>query len=784
MSDTETARAAYPAATVTGYPRIGPNRELKRALEALWSGKISAGEFETAARSLRLETYRRLAELGLNQPYALPADFAAYDQVLETAAAVGVLGGSAEDLDWEEYFALARGTDDRPALEMTKWFDTNYHYLVPEIGPDTVFTPRPQRVTALVEEAASAGHTVRPVLVGPVTLLALSKAAEDHPNFQPLNRLDDLVKNYAAVLAALAEAGVEWVQLDEPALVADFDAADDAELAGLAQSAYRTLLSAAVGEKRPQIAITASYGSLRAGLDALASAAPEALIVDISKPTLEADPDYISRITAAVPQQTHLVAGIIDGRNIWAADLTSQLETLRGFDRPVSVSTSTSLLHVPYTLEGEVNLPVDVAGWLSFAEEKVTEVEALAEALATGNTQSREVAFARAARAQRTRAESGRTHSAEVRKRTAALPAEVSRGDVDERRAAQKARLGLPDLPTTTIGSFPQTDDVRKARAAFRAGRIDEAEYTDTMRAEIKRVVDLQEDIGLDVIVHGEPERNDMVQYFAENLEGFATTANGWVQSYGSRCTRPPILFGDVSRAEPITVPWSTYAASLTDKPVKGMLTGPVTILAWSFVRDDEPLSVPADQIARALADEVSDLEDAGIPIIQIDEPALRELLPLREDRRAEYLRWAVRAFRLCAVDARVDTQIHTHLCYSEFGQVITAIQALDADVTSIEAARSRMELLDALDEGFHAEIGPGVWDIHSPRVPSMAELEDLLGAALKSIGPDRLWVNPDCGLKTRGYRETEASLRNLVHARAALLSRRESAGEAVAAHV
>ncbi|MYM20969.1 5-methyltetrahydropteroyltriglutamate--homocysteine S-methyltransferase [Brevibacterium sp. 5221] len=755
-------RTPFPRATIAGYPRIGPERELKRALEAHWADRITAGELDSAAHSLRLDAYRRLQELGLREDWAIPLDFALYDHVLETALTVGLLGGEAAHIDHGEYFALARGTQERQPLEMTKWFDTNYHYLVPEVADAAPLRPRPERLVALVAEARDAGVLARPVLVGPVTLLALSKAAPGAG--RPLDRLPELVAAYARVLAALHEAGVAWVQLDEPALVADLDAAPDAELAGLAEDAYRTLLGA---QDRPQVLVGAPYGTLRAGLGALASAAPEALAVDLSPAVLAQDPDYPRRLGREVPARTRLVAGCIDGRNVWTAELRGGLEVLatlgRGAD--VSVTTSTSLLHVPYTLAAETGLPVDVAGWLSFAAEKVIEVEALAAALAAGDPAVRAEAFARSDRARRTRAASGRTHDAAVRARTAGLPARVEREPLAQRRAAQE-RLGLPELPTTTIGSFPQTPEIRRARADVRAGRIGEEEYAALMREEIARVVRLQEQLGLDVVVHGEPERNDMVQYFAEHLEGFTTTARGWVQSYGSRCTRPPILFGDVSRPAPITVPWSQYAAGLTDRPVKGMLTGPVTILAWSFVRDDEPLSVPAAQLGVALGDEVADLERAGIPIVQVDEPALRELLPLRADARAAYLEWAVRAFRLVAFDAAAATQIHTHLCYSEFGQILTAIEALDADVTSIEAARSRMELLGELEEGFESQLGPGIYDIHSPRVPGVDELAELLRAALTRVPAGRLWVNPDCGLKTRGYAEVEAALRNLVAAR------------------
>lgn len=746
--------SSFPKVTIEGYPRIGANRELKKALEGYWAGRISAEDFTSAAHSLRLNNYHRLQDLGLNEDYAIPADVAYYDQVLETALTVGLIGGGEVSLD--EEFALARGNSERAPLEMTKWFDTNYHYLVPEVGTDAL-TPRPQRILNIVEEAREADVVVRPYLVGPVTLLALAKAAEGAG--EPLERLDEVVDAYAEILTELARAGVDWVQLAEPALVADLGPGDE-KLAELAEKAHRRLLEPAVGEERPNVLITTPYGSLRAGLKALANAAPEALHVDLAPGTLANDEDYVARINETVGKDIHLVAGLIDGRNVWAADLAERDQVLKSFaGREVSVSTSVSLLHVPHTLAAEEDLPVDVVSWLAFADEKIAE----AVALANGD----EEAVARSQRAVRTRRESERTRVAAVQERTAALPdGQVERKpDFAGRREAQEA-LGLPTLPTTTIGSFPQTKEIRTSRADHRKGKLSDEQYTEALKKEIADVVRFQEDLGLDVLVHGEAERNDMVQYFAELLDGFVATQNGWVQSYGSRCTRPPIVVGDVSRPKAMTVEWAKYAQSLSDKPVKGMLTGPVTILAWSFVRDDVPLAVSADQIALALADEVRDLEEAGISVIQIDEPALRELLPLREDDRPAYLDWSIRSFRLVALDAKPTTQIHTHLCYSEFGQIIDAVAALDADVTSIEAARSKMELLVDLNDNFHSQIGPGIWDIHSPRVPSVDELEELITAALKHVPAERLWVNPDCGLKTRGYEETEASLKNLVEAR------------------
>lgn len=747
--------APFPKATIEGYPRVGANRELKRALEAYWSGKIDTETFESAAHSLRLDTFARLRDLGLNEDYAIPADVAYYDHVLETALTVGVVQG--ETLDDE--FRLARGNADSAPLEMTKWFDTNYHYIVPEIADDQTFNARPQRVLKIVEEARNAGHAVRPVLVGPVTLLALSKQA-DGSSTQPLEHLDAVVDSYISVLEQLHAAGVEWVQLNEPALVADLAAADDAALAQALLSAYRRILAA---EKRPQVYLTTPYGSVRKGLDAVNELQPEAVQVDLSVGTLALDPSYLERVAGL---KSHLSAGLVDGRNVWAAnlrDLRAKLETLPG----ASVTTSVSLQHVPHTVEAETSLPIDVANWFSFANEKVREVVALS----AGPLAAPE-AYAQADRAVRTRAESARTHNETVQNRTAQLPeGEVQRQPLfAERNAAQKA-LGLPLLPSTTIGSFPQTQEIRAARAAHRKGTLSDAAYVDALRDEVKQVIELQERLGLDVLVHGEPERNDMVQYFAELLDGFVVTENGWVQSYGSRCTRPPIVVGDISRPQAMTVEWARYAQSLSEKHVKGMLTGPVTILAWSFVRDDVHQSVSADQLGVALADEVRDLEEAGIDIIQIDEPALRELLPLREQDRKAYLDWAVRSFRLVALEAKPTTQIHTHLCYSEFGQIIDAVAGLDADVTSIEAARSRMELLEDIDDKFHSEIGPGIYDIHSPRIPSVAEMAELIRAALRNAPVERLWINPDCGLKTRGYDETEASLRNMVLAREEVLS-------------
>ncbi len=764
----------FPSATILGYPRIGPRRELKRAVESFWAGRTGADELRTTAADLRAGTRTRLTGLGLGTDDAsVPSDFTFYDQVLSAASHVGAIPTRFADLrdangalDLAGHFTVARGEGERAPLEMTKWFDSNYHYLVPEIGPDTTFdlveTPSVKAFT----EGKDAGVITRPVIVGPVTFLLLSKAAEDAPEgFDPLSKLDELTAVYSRWLAAFAQAGAPWVQLDESALVSDSWGASREELDAAVARTYATLTAAT---ERPSLFVATSYHGLGDAFGALAASGVEAIGLDLVKGEIPAgvgDAD-LSGVT--------LVAGVVDGHNVWRTDLDAayaKVQALRaaaGEGVDVAVSTSTSLFHVPHTVTDEPDLPEQLRTWLAFADEKVTEVQALA-----AGPQAASAAFeaSRAAASDRAGAPGVRVDS--VRARLAQLDAAAfARADYDTRVAAQRAELNLPALPTTTIGSFPQTSDVRKARAAFARGDITEEQYVERMKAEIDRVIGLQEELGLDVLVHGEPERNDMVQYFAENLDGFEVTKNGWVQSYGSRCTRPSILWGDVSRPAPITIPWSSYAASRTDKPVKGMLTGPVTILAWSFVRDDQPLVDTANQVALALRDEIADLESAGIGVIQVDEPALRELLPLRTSEHADYLDWSVNSFRLATAGAKDATQVHTHLCYSEFGEVIGAIDGLDADVTSIEAARSKMEIVpDIKASGFGRGIGPGVYDIHSPRVPSTEEVTGLLQTALADVDAAQLWVNPDCGLKTRGYAETTESLRHLVQAATAVRS-------------
>ncbi len=758
----------FPLGTILGYPRIGRRRELKRAVEGYWSGRLGEAELEAEAARLRAGVRARLAQLGLGPPdSSIPESFSFYDQVLDLAVTVGAIPARFDDLRSSDgsiplstVFAVARGDEQRAPLEMTKWFDTNYHYLVPEIGPETRFALSSDRLAAQVREARADGYTTRPVIVGPVTFLALAKGSDDAPEgYRPLDRLGDLLPVYERLLAGLRDAGAEWVQLDEPALVSQSLGFSDAELADAATVAYSRLGAAG---SRPSLLVAAGYAQLSpAAWRALAASPVEAIAIDLRRGS-------IPEAVAGLETKT-VVGGVIDGRNVWRGDLGDAWNVLDGLrslgSAAIAAGTSTSLQHVPHDVADEPDLDPRLASWLAFADQKTAQVVALARGLADGPDAIRtELAEAAAALADRRSAPGVRDGA--VRDRVAELSADDrTRPDDTERERAQRS-LDLPALPTTTIGSFPQTDEIRRARARHARGELDAEGYEAFLKDEIRRVVALQEQLGLDVLVHGEPERNDMVQYFAEQLDGFAVTRNGWVQSYGSRATRPSILWGDVSRRAPMTVAWSVFAQSLTDKHVKGMLTGPVTILAWSFVRDDQPLSETADQVALALRDEISDLEGAGIRIIQVDEPALRELLPLKGAAQRGYLDWSVGSFRLATGGARAATQVHTHLCYSEFDVVIDAIAALDADVTSIEAARSRGEVIEQVAAaGFAHGIGPGVYDIHSPRVPSTDDVADLLTRAAAALPLRNVWVNPDCGLKTRGYDETVASLRNVVGA-------------------
>ncbi|HEY0227042.1 MAG TPA: 5-methyltetrahydropteroyltriglutamate--homocysteine S-methyltransferase, partial [Mycobacterium sp.] len=741
-------------ATVVGSPRIGPKRELKRATEGYWAGRTSRSDLESVAATLRRDTWASLAAAGLD---SVPVNtFSYYDQVLDTAVMLGALPARAAQVpdELDRYFAAARGNSDVAPLEMTKWFDTNYHYIVPEIEPATTFSLNPAKVLSELKEALEQGIPARPVVVGPVTFLLLSKAVNG--GGAPIDRLQELVPIYSELLSLLADNGAQWVQLDEPALVTDISP----DAPALAEAVYNALGKVA---NRPAIYVATYFGDPGASLAGLARTPIEAIGVDL---VYGAD-----TAIAAVPELAGktLVAGVVDGRNVWRTDLQAalgKLATLLGSAAHVAVSTSCSTLHVPYSLGPETDLDDALRSWLAFGHEKVAEVVTLARALHDGrDAVADEIAASNAAVASRKK--DPRLNNDQLRARIDSIVATgTHRGDAADRRTRQDERLHLPPLPTTTIGSFPQTVEIRKARAALVADEIDDAEYKRRMKQEIADVIKLQEELGLDVLVHGEPERNDMVQYFAEQLDGFFATKNGWVQSYGSRCVRPPVLYGDVIRQHPMTVEWAKYAQSLTDKPVKGMLTGPVTILAWSFVRDDQPLADTANQVALAIRDETVDLQSAGIAVIQVDEPALRELLPLRRADQDAYLQWAVGSFRLATSGVDDSTQIHTHLCYSEFGEVIGAIADLDADVTSIEAARSHMEVLDDLNSvGFANSVGPGVYDIHSPRVPSEQEIKDRIEEMLRYLKPEQLWIDPDCGLKTRQWKETKEALANMVKA-------------------
>ncbi|MFF8644376.1 5-methyltetrahydropteroyltriglutamate--homocysteine S-methyltransferase [Streptomyces sp. NPDC015345] len=760
---TTKSAATAARATVYGYPRQGQKRELKKAIEGYWKGRVTADALHSTAAELRRTHWQHLSGAGLHE--VPTGDFSYYDHVLDTTVMVGAVperhraAVEADALDG--YFAMARGTQDVAPLEMTKWFDTNYHYLVPELGPDTVFTADARKQVAELKEALALGLSARPVLVGPVTYLLLAKPAPGvAADFDPLTLLDRLLPVYTEVLADLRAAGAEWVQLDEPTLVQD---RTPAEL-NAATRAYRDLGGLA---DRPKLLVATYFDRLGEALPVLAKAPVEGLALDFTGPAAA----NLEALAAAggLPGK-RLVAGVVDGRNIWSNDLEkslSTLGTLLGLADRVDVSASCSLLHVPLDAAAEKDIDPHILRWLAFARQKTAEIVTLAAGLSQGTDAiTGRLTANRAVLA--SRANSPITRDPAVRSRAAAV------SDADARRsqpyagraAAQRSRLGLPLLPTTTIGSFPQTTELRAARADLRAAVIDAAGYEERIKAEIQEVISYQEKAGLDVLVHGEPERNDMVQYFAEQLTGYLATQHGWVQSYGTRYVRPPILAGDISRPEAMTVRWTTYAQSLTSRPVKGMLTGPVTMLAWSFVRDDQPLGETARQVALALRDEVADLEAAGTAVIQVDEPALRETLPLRAADHPAYLAWATEAFRLTTGGVRPDTQIHTHMCYAEFGDIVQAIDDLDADVISLEAARSHMQVAHELaSHGYPREAGPGVWDIHSPRVPSAEEAAALLRTGLEAIPADRLWVNPDCGLKTRAWPETRASLENLVAA-------------------
>ncbi|MAM59622.1 MAG: 5-methyltetrahydropteroyltriglutamate--homocysteine S-methyltransferase [Salinicola sp.] len=745
-----------------GYPRIGAHRELKKAVEAYWKGELDRDGLEREGARLRRAHWQDQIDAGLD--FVTVGDFAFYDQVLNASVLIGAVpprfGGIDGEVDLDTSFRMARGRapsgEPAAACEMTKYFDTNYHYLVPELYRGQTFRIASERLFEEVAEARAEGHPVKVALTGPVTWLWLSKAKSD--GLERLSLLDDLVATYDEILGRLASAGVEWVQLDEPALVQDLPG----EWQGAFESAYHKLQSTPV-----KLLVATYFGGLGDNLGLAVSLPVEGLHVDVVRA-----PQQLNAVLDRLPPYKVLSVGAIDGRNIWRADLArlaGELEDAKARlgDR-LWLAPSCSLLHVPVDLDNETRLDPELKSWLAFARQKLGEVVTLAHVLDGTETETDRQRVEDASRALSARRESRRIHKPRVAERLARVgAADTRRANVYPIRAtAQRERLALPLFPTTTIGSFPQTQEIRAARRDFKKGILDVADYEASMREEIARVVERQAQLGLDVPVHGEAERNDMVEYFGEQLDGFAFTQNGWVQSYGSRCVKPPVIFGDVERPEAMTVRWSEYAQSLTDKPMKGMLTGPVTILQWSFVRDDQPRAKTCRQIALALRDEVADLERAGIAIIQIDEPALREGLPLRQAEWQAYLDWAVECFQLSAAVAADETQIHTHMCYAEFNDIIGAIAAMDADVITIETSRSDMELLDAFQHfDYPNEIGPGVYDIHSPNIPERAWMVDLMAKAAEKIPPERLWVNPDCGLKTRGWAEVEPALANMVEA-------------------
>tara|TARA_R110000824_G_scaffold50961_6_gene142410 strand:- start:78919 stop:81216 length:2298 start_codon:yes stop_codon:yes gene_type:complete len=758
---------------ILGYPRIGAQRELKKATEVYWKGECTRSELESTGRELRLRHWQAQQDAGLD--FVSVGDFAFYDQVLNVSVALGavparfnaqheVAGG---DIDLDTTFRMARGRapsgEPAAACEMTKYFDTNYHYLVPELHEGQTFNLASNRLFDEVDEALRAGFTPKVTLTGPLTWLWLGKTKGG--DFDRLTLLDSVLNVYGEILARLATQGIEWVQLDEPALVQDLPL----NWQQAYERAYHRLQSAPL-----KLLLATYFGGLGDNLS-LATRLPVAgLHID----AVRAPQQVESVIDRLGPHQV-LSIGFVDGRNIWRADLAALRERLLPLKvrlgQRLWLAPSCSLLHVPVDLAQETELGEELVSWLAFAQQKLAEVVTLARLIDNRTTPEDEQRLDEATRALDARRESARIHQAVVSERLAAIsPADSQRqAPYSVRSDAQRRALKLPLFPTTTIGSFPQTDSIRAARRAFKAGELSLADYEARMQDEIAYAVERQEALDIDVAVHGEAERNDMVEYFGEQLEGFAFTRFGWVQSYGSRCVKPPVIFGDVSRPAPMTVRWSQYAQTLTSKPMKGMLTGPVTILQWSFVRDDQPRETTCRQIALALRDEVLDLEKAGINVIQIDEPALREGLPLRQHEWQAYLDWAVESFQLSAAGVANTTQIHTHMCYSEFNDIIGAIAALDADVITIETSRSDMHLLDAFqDFAYPNEIGPGVYDIHTPNIPEVSWMVDLMEKALEKIPAERLWVNPDCGLKTRGWAEVEPALANMVEAAKVLRQR------------
>ena len=750
-----------PLSHTLGFPPLGVARELKRATESYWSGKGSRASLLSTGAELRARHWRLQRDAGIDLPAS--NDFSFYDRVLDTCALVGAVparygwAGTAVDLD--TYFAMARGVQsggrDVTALEMTKWFDTNYHYIVPEFSPDQSFRLASTKPVDEFVEALALGIKTKPVLVGPVTFMLLGKGKAS--GFDRLDLLDRLLPVYAEVLGRLAAAGAPWVQLDEPALALD---RMPAELERY-RTAYGYLAERSGGAK---ILVATYFAGLDDNLPTALALPTHGLHLDLVRA-----PGQLAAALAQWPAGRVLSLGVVDGRNVWRTDLEAALPMLERAAQRVGseflwVAPSCSLLHVPIDLDQETRLDPELVGWLAFAKQKLGEVATLTRGVREGRP-AVAAALESSRRATAARRASPLTHHAPVRQRVAAVT------DADLRRASpylerRTRQLALPLYPTTTIGSFPQTAEVRAARRKFTGGQMNAADYDRFIEEQITQTLGLQEEIGLDVLVHGEFERNDMVEYFGEQLAGFAFTEHGWVQSYGTRYVKPPIIYGDVARPGPMTVRWSAFAQSKTKRPVKGMLTGPVTILQWSFVRDDQPRSDTAKQLGLAIRDEVTDLEAAGIRLIQIDEPALREGMPLRRAEWPAYQEWAVNAFRLATSGVGDATQIHTHMCYSEFNDVVQVIARMDADVVSIENARSGSELLRAFERfSYPNEIGPGVYDIHSPRVPAVSEIVTALRTMQKVLQARQIWVNPDCGLKTRGWAETIPALKNLVAA-------------------
>ncbi|OCX90824.1 MAG: 5-methyltetrahydropteroyltriglutamate--homocysteine S-methyltransferase [Pseudomonas sp. CO183] len=749
-----------------GFPRIGADRELKKALEAYWKGELDELGLRQVGRQLRAQHWQAQADAGIQ---LLPVgDFAWYDQVLTHSLMFGVVPQRFRPADGQPtldtLFAMARGVTNSccgggQAQEMTKWFDTNYHYLVPEFTVDQQFQLSWSQLFEEVEEAQALGHAIKPVLVGPLTYLWLGKLkGEDAEGFNKLELLERLLPVYGEVLDRLAAQGIEWVQIDEPILALDLPQ----DWKNAFERAYNLL------QRAPLKKLVATYfGGLEDNLSLAAALPVDGLHIDLVRA-----PEQYPLILDWLPTYKVLSLGLVNGRNVWRCDLDKALEVARHAAERLGdrlwLAPSCSLLHSPVDLEREDRLDHELKGWLAFAVQKCAEVATLARAINEPTNEDVVVELARSRAVQAARQHSPRIHKPQVQARLSAIqPQDSQRTSVFAARIEQqRARLDLPAFPTTTIGSFPQTPAIRLARQAYKQGRLSLGDYTEAMQAEIRHAVAVQEQIGLDVLVHGEAERNDMVEYFAEQLDGYAFTRFGWVQSYGSRCVKPAVIYGDLSRPQPMTVDWIRYAQQQTDRVMKGMLTGPVTMLMWSFAREDVSREVQARQLALAIRDEVCDLEAAGIRIIQIDEAAFREGLPLRRAQWQYYLDWAVEAFRLCASGVRDETQIHTHMCYSEFNDVIESIAAMDADVITIETSRSQMELLEAFRAfDYPNDIGPGVYDIHSPRVPDTAEMVQLLEKAAERIPAERLWVNPDCGLKTRAWPETEAALVNMVAA-------------------